>query len=622
MRKLNYVSMAFVLAVSLNVSLNIQAGEASGRFWPGGTTTFYTDDLQGINDFWKETFEEAARRWNDVPTQFKISTVRESGSGFCESFGTNSAQTRPDSCGDEWGTGVLAVTQQWYYSDNSYAKADIVFNDKVNWSVYDGYVRPISTDFRRVAMHELGHAMGLTHSSDASALMYAFNNETFLPQQDDIDPLVAIYGSNSHLLTLKREGKGHIVVRPFVDGTSVKTFSTELISNSNYGEFLDCYETTCEIAIQDGLRLTIQAVGDDGESWIEWVGLSANTSTVDLAPLQEDLALTAVFGDPNSYEAPVVSIVGGKRTIPDSDGLPGESITLTATATDSDGSIESTEWLINSKVVATGLAVEIALPDGQTGITFRASDNDGAVSVTSTVIVVEAPGQPPIVNIIGGDRTLSDSDGFAGEIVSLSAEITETDSAITSIEWLVADQVVATDSSMSVFISDGITSVTIRIRDLDGDSATDSALVTVLPPPLEEGWPAPFSGVMPDPALELEFNNIGMFNFDDGLIYSCLRILADGEQSSFNGIEKYDIAFEVIDIEQAVIGIAKIKTFNRTEALNENGEYPDCSGSIEMTTGIYQDILQINNDVFRIEFELFDTLNVYLRVIRMEPLET
>ena len=74
----------------------------------------------------------------------------------------------------------------------------------------------------------------------------------------------------------------------------------------------------------------------------------------------------------------------------DTDSLAGESVLFTATASDSDGDIVSSEWLINNSVVATGLTPSIALSDGSSVVTFRATDDDGDATTTSVTIFVAA----------------------------------------------------------------------------------------------------------------------------------------------------------------------------------------------------------------------------------------
>ena len=92
---------------------------------------------------------------------------------------------------------------------------------------------------------------------------------------------------------------------------------------------------------------------------------------------------------PNEY--PVSSIIGGDRTLADSNGIEGEPVSFSGTASDSDGSISSTEWLVGGSVVATGTNATISLPDGSTVITFRATDNEGATAEASIIVTVSAP---------------------------------------------------------------------------------------------------------------------------------------------------------------------------------------------------------------------------------------
>lgn len=101
--------------------------------------------------------------------------------------------------------------------------------------------------------------------------------------------------------------------------------------------------------------------------------------------------------NPPPNTPPVVSIVGGNRTVADTDSLVGELVAFTATATDSDGTIASTEWLINGQVVATGTSATLALPDGVTEVTFRAIDNGGFTSSTTVLITVIAPESESVI---------------------------------------------------------------------------------------------------------------------------------------------------------------------------------------------------------------------------------
>lgn len=93
---------------------------------------------------------------------------------------------------------------------------------------------------------------------------------------------------------------------------------------------------------------------------------------------------------PPPNEAPQVTIVGGSKTLADTDGAAGETVSLSATATDNDGTVETTEWLINDAVAAAGLTLNTRLSGGATKITFRATDNAGeSTNAMVTITVIE-----------------------------------------------------------------------------------------------------------------------------------------------------------------------------------------------------------------------------------------
>ena len=77
-----------------------------------------------------------------------------------------------------------------------------------------------------------------------------------------------------------------------------------------------------------------------------------------------------------------------------------------------------------------------------TVVTFRATDDEGAVSSTNATITV-APNLVPKVSISGGDRRVKDSDGVPGETISLSATASDVDGSIKRTQWLISDEVIS-----------------------------------------------------------------------------------------------------------------------------------------------------------------------------------
>lgn len=108
---------------------------------------------------------------------------------------------------------------------------------------------------------------------------------------------------------------------------------------------------------------------------------------------------TFTVGDaPTPNRPPSATIVTTQNVYPDTDNLPGETVTLSATTSDPDGDMLVTEWMINGALISTSVTAEAALPDGVSTITFRATDPDGLQAEAFLDITVTEPPPPPEVD--------------------------------------------------------------------------------------------------------------------------------------------------------------------------------------------------------------------------------
>lgn len=177
-----------------------QAFQLMGGRWPQPETTLVFDIVNtsgqthspsGVS--WNDAFEEAMQRWNRA-TAFTLRGVSGRSDPCLKEDGVNGVDFHSDYCGFGFGSNTLAITSNLFTPRGIYLESDIVFNDSVDWDVYDGWQMSNAVDFRRVAAHELGHTLGLDHETDRPALMAPLIADIIFPQRDDIEGVAAIYG--------------------------------------------------------------------------------------------------------------------------------------------------------------------------------------------------------------------------------------------------------------------------------------------------------------------------------------------------------------------------------------------------------------------------------------------
>jgi len=92
---------------------------------------------------------------------------------------------------------VLAVTCSWYNGGSPFgAAAEFDMQIDPDWTWTTGGATTI--DFQSVVTHEFGHALGLNHSADGSAVMYPSYSAGSIKRSlaaDDLAGMVAIYGT-------------------------------------------------------------------------------------------------------------------------------------------------------------------------------------------------------------------------------------------------------------------------------------------------------------------------------------------------------------------------------------------------------------------------------------------
>lgn len=227
MKKSARVLLAGALCTAL--AMPAQSYQLLGPRWQDSEVTInYIPIVPGVPlaglSHWNNAMSEAIDSWAQGAPGLKINKIQATANPCAGISNGSGGFVAPhdgdlsgvafagDICGTAWNAGTLAVNVS-FSSGGFYSNSDILFNTAVNWDVYSGPIRPNIFDFKRVAVHELGHLFGLGHETENLAIMQPFYDDADniddmnmeMPTPDDFEGLNALYSSANSPMAINLE---------------------------------------------------------------------------------------------------------------------------------------------------------------------------------------------------------------------------------------------------------------------------------------------------------------------------------------------------------------------------------------------------------------------------------
>lgn len=157
--------------------------------------------LGGLDPEYIDSARSAMEEWNSLDTRLQMQEGSASGNVCDGNDNVNTIAWRTTLCGEA--LAITVIRYQYLRGRWEIAGADIQVNQTVPWQAdMPGPLNGPVNDFRRVLLHELGHAFGLGHPDEGGQTVDAIMNSQVSNldtlQDDDRAGITFLYGGSAN----------------------------------------------------------------------------------------------------------------------------------------------------------------------------------------------------------------------------------------------------------------------------------------------------------------------------------------------------------------------------------------------------------------------------------------